>query len=486
MTALIKEQTTKDNTITYINNSNNYSLKQQQSHQCKHHLSTKNDILTKKLRSNNSINFNNSNKNNSETRHSKNKENISLSNIYNDSVNNSNSNPPQRHQQQKEQEEQYQSRQFHSQEQQQRQYYHYGQETSKTDRYKEKRIPIMMHEKKINSSYTKTTFLIHLSIIIQHLYTLYITPTRTISSFTQLVYIASTCFHIITLLSNIFKKFKIEKLFVIYGTWIIWSGWIICLLITKSDFNNHNNNNIKSSSSSPSTSLANNSFLMLNYNYYLLTSTPIYVSPFLMHGKWLSTYLPMMSFILIMTIRRNHWGIIIWEYLVLLQDSILSLIYYRIWSVVCLGPGWILTWEIFKCLFHLTSTSSSSSSSLIHSSLPSSSSSFSSSFSSSISSTLIPFILNINNNINNFYNNYNNNNNNNYNEFLFYQTDIPKFPGFICTLIVSIIAGVLMICWWSFWTFQIQGVLWKKELEEGVVVWSSDGRIMKANGIIRN
>ncbi|CAJ0634191.1 9065_t:CDS:2 [Entrophospora sp. SA101] len=272
MTALIKEQPTKDNTITYINNSNSYSLKQQQqSYHCKHHLSTKNDILTKKL-----------------------------------SVNNSNSNPPQRHQRQKEQEEQYQSRQFHSQEQQQRQYYHYGQETSKTDRYKKKRIPIMMHEKKIN---------------------------------------------------------------------------------------------IKSSSSSPSTSLANNSFLMLNYNYYLLTSTPIYVSPFLMHGKWLSTYLPMMSFILIMTIRRNHWGIIIWEYLVLLQDSILSLIYYRIWSVVCLGPGWILTWEIFK---------------------------------------------------------------------------------------FSIIAGVLMICWWSFWTFQIQGVLWKKELEEGVVVWSSDGRIMKANGIIRN
>nr|CAG8672840.1 11565_t:CDS:2 [Entrophospora candida] len=236
MTALIKEQPTKDNTITYINNSNSYSLKQQQqSYHCKHHLSTKNDILTKKLRSNNN------NKNNSETRHSKNKENIPLSNIYNDSVNNSNSNPPQRHQRQKEQEEQYQSRQFHSQEQQQRQYYHYGQETSKTDRYKEKRIPIMMHEKKIN---------------------------------------------------------------------------------------------IKSSSSSQSTSLANNSFLMLNYNYYLLTSTPIYVSPFLMH--------------------------------------------------------------------------------------------------------------------------------------------------------VSIIAGVLMICWWSFWTFQIQGVLWKKELEEGVVVWSSDGRIMKANGIIRN
>src|SRR5688500_1436622 len=85
MTALIKEQPTKDNTITYINNSNSYSLKQQQqSYHCKHHLSTKNDNLTKKLRSNNSINFNNNNKNNSETRHSKNKENIPLSNIYND------------------------------------------------------------------------------------------------------------------------------------------------------------------------------------------------------------------------------------------------------------------------------------------------------------------------------------------------------------------------------------------------------------------
>ncbi|ORY96730.1 hypothetical protein BCR43DRAFT_492173 [Syncephalastrum racemosum] len=42
-------------------------------------------------------------------------------------------------------------------------------------------------------------------------------------------------------------------------------------------------------------------------------------------------------------------------------------------------------------------------------------------------------------------------------------------------LLVSAFAGTSMICFWSFWTFQYRGVLWKREYRKGVVVWYSEG-----------
>ncbi|KAI9492580.1 hypothetical protein BDB00DRAFT_423687 [Zychaea mexicana] len=42
-------------------------------------------------------------------------------------------------------------------------------------------------------------------------------------------------------------------------------------------------------------------------------------------------------------------------------------------------------------------------------------------------------------------------------------------------LLVSSVAGLVMICHWSFWTFQYRGVLWKRELREGIAVWCSEG-----------
>src|SRR5436305_12485642 len=81
-----------------------------------------------------------------------------------------------------------------------------------------------------NTSYTPFTLIVHVLIICQHIYTLYVTPTMPVSrtrlaSFTQLVYLTTTCFHIATLLANIFKKTKLERAFVLYGTWVIWIGW---------------------------------------------------------------------------------------------------------------------------------------------------------------------------------------------------------------------------------------------------------------------
>ncbi|KAI7862460.1 hypothetical protein BDF14DRAFT_1876647 [Spinellus fusiger] len=48
-------------------------------------------------------------------------------------------------------------------------------------------------------------------------------------------------------------------------------------------------------------------------------------------------------------------------------------------------------------------------------------------------------------------------------------------PGIMKLLSVSAMGGLVMICFWSFWTFQYRGVLWQKELRKGTVVWISEG-----------
>lgn len=42
-------------------------------------------------------------------------------------------------------------------------------------------------------------------------------------------------------------------------------------------------------------------------------------------------------------------------------------------------------------------------------------------------------------------------------------------------LLVSTMGGLMMIIFWSFWTFQYKGVLWQKELRKGIIVWYSEG-----------
>jgi hypothetical protein len=272
-----------------------------------------------------------------------------------------------------------------------------------------------------NTSYTPFTLVIHVLIIFQHIYTLYTTPASSISlrlaSFTQLVYVTTTCFHIATLLANIFKIIKLERAFVLYGTWVIWIGWAMCLWLIRPE-------------DRPDLfrALTTNGGVGIDHYYVNLNGSydiedllaPMDVAPFLMHGKWSTTTLPIISFFLLLVIRRNHWGLITWEHLVLLDYS-RTLKWYRTWCVAGAGAGWMLTWEAAK--FWLR----------------------------------IPFSEG---------------------GMVLYRTDLPTFPGVFNVLWASSIAGILMVCWWSFWTFQYRGVVWKKEFKEGVVVWSSsDGLV---------
>ncbi|KAG0185869.1 hypothetical protein DFQ28_008648 [Apophysomyces sp. BC1034] len=50
-----------------------------------------------------------------------------------------------------------------------------------------------------------------------------------------------------------------------------------------------------------------------------------------------------------------------------------------------------------------------------------------------------------------------------------------QFSNIFRLLLVSAAGGLMMICFWSFWTFQYRGVLWRRELRKGVVVWYSEG-----------
>ncbi|CAI2174208.1 6698_t:CDS:2 [Funneliformis geosporum] len=277
--------------------------------------------------------------------------------------------------------------------------------------------PIMKYDQKISTSYTPITLIVHVLIICQHLYTLYITSPTWIrfTSFTQLVYISTTCFHIAMLLANVFKKTQLERAFVLYGTWIIWMGWAMCLWFVRSE-NRPDSIFFRSLTSDDDDFDSFNRDDIFELEFLL---APMDVAPFLMHGKWSTTTLPIFSFFLLLVIRRNHWGLIVWEHLVLLDYS-RTLNWYYTWCVGT-GAGWMLTWEAAR--FWL---------------IPSS-------FQNSEGSIVL------------------------------YKTDLPSFPGLFNVLIASIIAGIFMMCWWSFWTFQYRGVIWKKEFKEGVVVWLSDG-----------
>ncbi|KAF0454778.1 hypothetical protein F8M41_001509 [Gigaspora margarita] len=280
-----------------------------------------------------------------------------------------------------------------------------------------------------NTGYTSFTLFVHLTIIFQHLHTLCITPSTSIpsarlTSFTHLVFVTTTCFHVATLLANLFKKSQIEKALVLYGTWVIWSGWAMCLWLIKPEHLPENRPD-----SLISRTLSISSMQGYYYNYFVNKNSsvmiydleyliePMDVAPFLTHGKWKSTTLPILSFILLLAMRRNHWGLITWEHLTVL-DSAKSWSY-RTWCIAGSGAGWILFWEAIKFWSHVPFN-----------------------YTGSIDDGIT-----------------------------LYHTDLSRFPNLFDILWGSIVSGILMICWWSFWTFQYRGVVWKKELKEGVVVW---------------
>ncbi|CAG8478214.1 2011_t:CDS:2 [Paraglomus occultum] len=199
-----------------------------------------------------------------------------------------------------------------------------------------------------------------------------------------------------------------KRAFVLYGTWIVWSGWAICLsLIERNEIKRE-----EGKSWDLSAERDGDEFVISE-----LKGTEL--PPFLVHSDWTSTFFPILSFLLLLTLRRGHWGLITWEHLVLLEATS-HLKWYRIWCLSGASAGWILFWEGVKYYFHIA---------------------------------------------------------------LIYRTDLTAFPGIAGTVWTNLWSGMLLAMWWSFWTFQYRGVVWKRELLEGVAVWSDDDGWVRVGGV---
>ncbi|RUS26483.1 hypothetical protein BC938DRAFT_470705 [Jimgerdemannia flammicorona] len=55
--------------------------------------------------------------------------------------------------------------------------------------------------------------------------------------------------------------------------------------------------------------------------------------------------------------------------------------------------------------------------------------------------------------------------------------DMLRFVPIFKIHLFTLLAGMVLVWWWSFWTFQYRGVVWRKELKEGIVVWYSEGYV---------
>ncbi|OAQ30866.1 hypothetical protein K457DRAFT_72790 [Linnemannia elongata AG-77] len=169
-------------------------------------------------------------------------------------------------------------------------------------------------------------------------------------SFTHLVYLTDTAFHIFSLAWHLLRFPKLERITVIYGTWV--------------------------------------------------------------YSNWYILYMPVATFLGLLMFRRNLWGLISWEHLTRM-DQIGQLKWYRAWCLSGVGAGWAVAWRFF--------------------------------FGQGIgmAATVVR-----------------------------YRTDVLEFA--IWPMMVSnLVMGLILMCWWSFWTFQYQGVVWREDLKEGWAVWKT-------------
>lgn len=145
------------------------------------------------------------------------------------------------------------------------------------------------------------------------------------------------------------------------------------------------------------------------------------------HDILYNTISPTFLFWLLMLERRNAWGILVWEYVGWLDQPLTSsssppgwwqigsirLLAFRIWCLLGTGSFWGLLYLILATMAEDDTAAS-----------------------------------------------------------LFW---LLQSRHLFELLLVSVAGGLMMITFWSFWTFQYRGILWHHELRKGVIVWYSEG-----------
>ncbi|ORX51269.1 hypothetical protein DM01DRAFT_1375533 [Hesseltinella vesiculosa] len=240
----------------------------------------------------------------------------------------------------------------------------------------EREIPILKSTRTIRITYTPMTYTLSFTIILLCSHILLTHPWT--HSFPPIFNSFHICFHVTHLLAHLFGWLTLERLAVVYGTWLFWTGWLLGIFVFTSQ-------RLAIDFTHPTTSL----------------------------------------FWLLMMERRNAWGILVWEYVGRLDQNLtpthptlalkwwqigsIRLLAFRIWCLLGTGSFWgllyisVATLDGFSLLYLL------------------------------------------------------------------------QFRHIMKLLVVSAAGGLMMIVFWSFWTFQYRGILWQKELRKGVVVWYSEG-----------
>ncbi|KAI8384924.1 uncharacterized protein BYT42DRAFT_612589 [Radiomyces spectabilis] len=194
-------------------------------------------------------------------------------------------------------------------------------------------------------------------------------------------------FQLSHLVAHTFEYLTVERLCVVYGTWLFWAGWLLGVFVFSE--------RLTIDLTHPTTTLF----------WFLLLE------------------------------RRSAWGIIVWEFVSQLDQNVPSssdlgteklrfwqlgnyrLLAFRVWCLVGTGSAWgllyivLAKWDGFSLLYLL------------------------------------------------------------------------QLSNIVKLLFVSATGGLMMICFWSFWTFQYRGVIWQRELRKGIAVWYSDG-IARAGDVI--
>ncbi|KAI8594887.1 hypothetical protein EDD21DRAFT_392652 [Dissophora ornata] len=282
-------------------------------------------------------------------------------------------------------------------------------------------------------------------------------------SFTHLVYLTDTAFHIFSLAWHLLRFPKLERITVIYGTWVVWIGWGLAIWLSDPDMEIHQLEHRATfgigydvrtgGSGGPRPMWHQPHHRTYGSNDSIDINQLLPLAPFVKkYSSWRMLYMPLMTFLGLLMFRRNLWGLISWEHLTRMEQ-IGQLKYYRAWCLSGVGAGWAVAWRFCRWWFHVPympmddpafcryASSGKSCMDLLEAAAAAQRSS------SYAFPHGAPTVVR-------------------------YRTDVIEF-GFWPMILSNLVMGLILMCWWSFWTFQYQGVVWREDLKEGWAVWKT-------------
>lgn len=332
-----------------------------------------------------------------------------------------------------------------------------------------------------HTTYTPFSLIGHIGLILYRIFMLLGTPSPfQLVSFTHLVYLTDTAFHIFSLAWHLLRFPKLERITVIYGTWVVWIGWGLAIWLSDPDMEIHQQEHRAAYGMGShqrhfrQEDVHSNNWYRSQFSYSQYSSYSSSVrndssdinqllplAPFVKkYSNWYILYMPVATFLGLLMFRRNLWGLISWEHLTRM-DQIGQLKWYRAWCLSGVGAGWAVAWRFCRWWFRVPfmplddptfcryASSGKSCLDLLEAAAAAAAVANSQDgpgvFGQGIgmAATVVR-----------------------------YRTDVLEFA--IWPMMVSnLVMGLILMCWWSFWTFQYQGVVWREDLKEGWAVWKT-------------